>query len=68
MIQFTWGHRFLWEFLTFGGLLNEKTLRPLLAWLIRRGLSGLAMELLRLRLNLIGVREIYREASIQGLI
>ncbi len=67
MIQFTWGHRILWELLTFGGLLNERTLRPLLACLIRRGLAGLAIEILRLPLNRIGVREIYREAAIQGL-
>ncbi len=64
MIQFTWIHRFLWEFLTFGGLFNERSLRPLLAWLIRRGYPGIAMELLRLPLNRIGVREIYKEAAL----
>ena len=67
IIQFTFFHRFLWEFLTFGGLINTKTLRPLLAFLIKNGQSGLAMELLRLPLNLIGVRQIFREASLIGL-
>jgi len=67
IIQYTFLHRCLWEFLTFGGLINTKTLRPLLAFLIKNGQSGLAMELLRLPLNLIGVRLIFREASLIGL-
>ncbi|WP_269605300.1 glycosyltransferase family 2 protein [Prochlorococcus marinus] len=67
IIQYTLFHRCLWEFLTFGGLINTKTLRPLLAFLIKNGQSGLAMELLRLPLNLIGVRQIFREASLIGL-
>jgi glycosyltransferase involved in cell wall biosynthesis len=48
IIQYTWLHRLLWELLTLGGLLNERSLRPLLGWLIRQGKPGLAMELLRL--------------------
>jgi glycosyltransferase involved in cell wall biosynthesis len=67
IIQFTWLHRLLWEVLTLGGLVNERTLRPLLAWLIRRGQPGLAMELLRLPLNRLGVRALYREARAAGL-
>ena len=67
IIQYTFIHLFLWEVLTLGGLINTKTLRPLLAFLIRNGQSGLAMELLRLPLNLIGVRQILREASLIGL-
>ncbi len=67
IIQYTLFHRYLWEFLTFGGLINPKTLRPFLAFLIKRGQPGLAMELLRLPLNLIGVRQIFREASLIGL-
>ena len=51
IIQFTWLHVLLWELLTLGGVLNERSLRPLLAWLIRRGQQGLARELLRLPLN-----------------
>ena len=67
IIQFTWLHRVLWELLTLGGLINERSLRPLLRWLLRRGLSGAAMELLRLPLNRIGVRALFREAKREGL-
>ncbi|MFM1900025.1 MAG: hypothetical protein RLZZ216_601 [Cyanobacteriota bacterium] len=67
IIQFTWLHRLLWELLTLGGLLNERSMRPLLAWLIRRGRPDLAMELLRLPLNRIGVRAMALEARQQGM-
>ncbi|MEI6359690.1 MAG: glycosyltransferase family A protein [Synechococcus sp. ELA619] len=67
IIQFTLLHRLLWELLTLGGLLNERSLRPLLAWLIRQGKPGLALELLRLPLNRIGVRALYAEARAAGL-
>ena len=67
IIQFTWLHVLLWELLTIGGVLNERSLKPLLAWLIRRGQPGLAMELLRLPLNRISVRSMVREAKGQGL-
>ena len=64
IIQYTLIHRILWELLTLGGLINTKTLRPLLDFLIKKGHSRLAMELLRIPLNLIGVRQIYREAKL----
>jgi glycosyltransferase involved in cell wall biosynthesis len=67
IIQYTWLHRILWELLTLGGLLNERSLRPLLGWLIRRGQASLAMELLRLPLNRIGVRALFAAAARQGL-
>ncbi|MCP9926910.1 glycosyltransferase family 2 protein [Cyanobium sp. CH-040] len=67
IIQYTWLHRVLWELLTAGGLINERSLRPLLAWLIRHGRPALAMELLRLPLNRIGVRALFREARQQRL-
>ncbi len=67
IIQYTFIHRFLWEALTFCGIINEVNLRPLLKFLIRRGFSALAMELLRFPLNLINVRQIYREAKLKGL-
>ncbi len=66
IIQFTWLHLFLWEFLTIRGILNERSLRPLLAFLIRNGYAGLAMQLLRIPLNRIGVRELHRQASTNG--
>ncbi|MEB3277257.1 MAG: glycosyltransferase family 2 protein [Cyanobacteriota bacterium] len=62
IIQLTWMHRLLWELLCLGGLINERSLAPLLAWLIRRGRARLAMELLRLPLNRLGVRALYAEA------
>ncbi|MEX0588381.1 MAG: glycosyltransferase family A protein [Cyanobium sp.] len=62
IIQYTWLHRLLWEVLTIGGLLNERSLRPLLAWLIRRGHAGMAMELLRVPLNRLGVRALFAES------
>ena len=67
IIQYTFIHRFLWELLTLGGLINTNSIRPLLAFLLKNGQAGLAMELLRLPLNLIGVRQIFREASLIGL-
>lgn len=67
IIQFTWMHRVLWSVLTLGGLVNERTLKPLLSWLIRRGQPSLALELLRLPLNRLGVEALYREAKASGL-
>jgi GT2 family glycosyltransferase len=67
IIQYTWLHRLLWELLTLGGVLNERSLRPALAWLLRRGQARWAMELLRLPLNRLGVRELFAEAQRQGL-
>jgi glycosyltransferase involved in cell wall biosynthesis len=67
IIQFTWLHRLLWALLTLGGLLNEHSLRPVMAWLIQRGQPSLALELLRLPLNRIGVETLYSEARQAGL-
>ena len=68
IIQFTWLHLFLWEILTIRGMINEKSLRPLLAFLIHQGRPGLAMELLRIPLNRLWVKELYREAYFRGLV
>jgi len=67
IIQYTIWHRLLWELLTLGGLINERSLRPLLGWLIRKGYPGLAMELLRLPLNRLGVRALQHQAHGAGL-
>ena len=67
IIQYTFIHRCLWECLTIGGLINIRTLSPLLTFLIKNGRTRLAMELLRVPLNLIGVRQIFREAALIGL-
>ena len=67
IIQFTWLHRLFWELITLGGLLNERSLRPLLTHLLRHGYSRVAMEILRLPLNLIAVRVLWREAALVGI-
>jgi glycosyltransferase involved in cell wall biosynthesis len=67
IIQFTWLHRLLWEVLTLGGLVNQHSLRPLLRWLIHNGYSGMAMEVLRLPLNRIGVCALFQVAKAEGL-
>ena len=66
IIQYTWLHLLLWNLLTLGGLLNESSLRPLLGWLIRSGKPALALELLRLPLNRIGVHTLFRLARRPG--
>ncbi|MFM7239327.1 MAG: glycosyltransferase family 2 protein [Cyanobium sp.] len=66
IIQYTWLHLLLWNLLTLGGLLNERSLRPLLGWLIRSGKPALALELLRLPLNRIGVHTLFRLARRPG--
>mgnify|MGYP001222225440 CR=1 FL=1 len=67
IIQYTYFHKFLWELLTIGGIINEKSLRPILQLLIKVGVPGVAMQLLRLPLNRIGVRAIFREAHVNRL-
>ncbi|KGG12333.1 MULTISPECIES: glycosyltransferase family 2 protein [Prochlorococcus] len=67
IIQYTFLHRVLWETLTIGGLFNVSRIKPLLYIFIKYGYPALAMEILRIPLNLIGVRAIYREARKLGL-
>ena len=59
MIQMTWLHRILWGTLSLGGLLNEHSLRPLLAWLLKRDRPQLALEIARIFLNWYNVRSVY---------
>lgn len=59
MIQMTWIHRLLWGLLTVGGNLNERTMTPLLQWLIERGKPQLALELARIFLNWYNVKGVY---------
>ena len=67
IIQFTWIHLLLWEALTLGGIVNERSIKPLISWLISQGFHGVAMELLRLPLNRIAVRQLFKEASLIDL-
>lgn len=60
MIQMTWLHLALWGLLSLGGLLNERSLRPLLAWLIQTGKSQLALEIARIFLNWYNVQAVYQ--------
>ncbi|WP_322091336.1 glycosyltransferase family 2 protein [Leptolyngbya sp. Cla-17] len=60
MIQMTWLHRVLWGILSLGGLLNERTLAPLLQWLIDQGKPQLALELARIFLNWYNVQGVYQ--------
>jgi hypothetical protein len=68
MIQMTWIHRLLWGLLSLGGTLNERSLSPLLQWLIDRGKPQLALEIARIFLNWYNVRGVYqayREMQLQ---
>jgi glycosyltransferase involved in cell wall biosynthesis len=60
MIQMTWLHRVLWGILSLGGALNERTMAPLLHWLIDRGKPGFALEVARIFLNRYNVRGVYQ--------
>jgi glycosyltransferase involved in cell wall biosynthesis len=59
MIQMTWIHKILWGTLTLNGFLNERTMLPLLKWLISIGQSRLALELARIFLNWYNVKGVY---------
>ncbi|WP_036483227.1 glycosyltransferase family 2 protein [Myxosarcina sp. GI1] len=59
MIQMTLLHRLLWGILSLEGKLNEKTLKPLLQWLIDRDSPQLAEQVARIFLNWYNVREVY---------
>jgi glycosyltransferase involved in cell wall biosynthesis len=61
MIQMTPLHRVLWGLLSLGGTLNEKTMAPLLQWLIDRGKPQLALEIARIFLNWYNVQGVYAE-------
>ncbi len=60
MIQMTIFHRLLWGILSLNGLLNEKTLSPLLQWLINQGKPQLALEIARIFLNWYNVKGVYQ--------
>ncbi|MGL5065213.1 MAG: glycosyltransferase family 2 protein [Microcoleus sp.] len=63
MIQMTWLHQVLWGVLSLGGTLNERTMRPLLQWLIDRGKPQLALEIARIFLNWYNVKAVYAAGS-----
>jgi glycosyltransferase involved in cell wall biosynthesis len=59
MIQMTWIHRLLWGTLSLGGFINERSLEPLLSWLINQGKPQLALEIARIFLNWYNVQSVY---------
>ena len=63
MIQMTWLHRLLWGLLSLGGRLNERTMAPLLQWLINQGKPQLALEVARIFLNWYNVQGVYAAAT-----
>ena len=66
MIQMTWLHKILWGLLSVGGLLNEKTLGPVMRWLIDSGHPQLSHHVSRIFLYLYNVNAVhaaYREAD-----
>ncbi len=67
MIQFTYAHRILWEILTIFGIINTSNIKPILQVLVDNGHTSIANELLRIPLNLICVREIFKEAQTRGI-
>ncbi|AFY94442.1 glycosyltransferase family 2 protein [Chamaesiphon minutus] len=68
MIQMTVFHRILWNILSLGGLLNERTMKPLLQWSIDRGNPQLAEQFARIFLNQYSVQEVHRayQASLRA--
>ena len=59
MIQMTILHRILWGILSLGGRLNERTLKPVLRWLIEHQKPQLAEQVARIFLNWYNVRGVY---------
>lgn len=59
MIQMTILHRLLWGILSLGGILNERTLKPLLQLLINYGKPQLAEQVARIFLNWYNVQGVY---------
>ena len=62
MIQMTVLHRILWGSLSLGGLLNERTMEPMLRWLISQGYPQLSQELSRVFFKLV-----QRQCGVCGL-
>ena len=60
MIQLTPIHIALWEILCLGGLITIKRLFPLLEFLVNSGKNRVALEIIRIPLNLVYVKELKR--------
>ncbi len=60
MIQLTPFHNLLWEIICLGGLISIKRLLPLLRFLVDSGRNRIALEIVRIPLNSIYVKELRR--------
>lgn len=60
MVQMTVFHRILWNILSLGGALNERTMQPLLKWALDRDRPQLAEQFARIFLNQYSVQEVHR--------
>ena len=60
MIQLTPIHILFWKIICLGGLISIKRLFPLLRFLVNSGRNRIALEILRIPLNLIYVKELRR--------
>ena len=58
MIQLTPIHKLIWQFLCLGGLINIQSLYPLLEFLVSSGKNRLALEIARLPLNFIYIKQL----------
>ena len=58
MIQLTPFHHLLWKILCLGGVINVERLLPLLRFLVKSNRNRLALEILRIPLNLIYVKQL----------
>ncbi|WP_404786126.1 glycosyltransferase family 2 protein [Altericista sp. CCNU0014] len=66
MLQMTALHWLLWGGLSLGGRLNERSLRPLMEWLIRRGQPGIAYQVARIFLNWYSLQGLRQAMHLQG--
>ena len=58
MIQLTPIHNLFWDIISLGGLITIKRLFPLLKFLVNSGRNRMALEIVRIPLNLIYVKEL----------
>ena len=58
MIQLTPLHSLLWQFLCLGGLISVDRIQPLLRFLVKRKETDSGLEILRIPLNLIYIKQL----------
>ena len=60
IIQLTFLHRFLWTLVCLGGMINIRSITPVLKYFVRRGKNSFALELLKIPLNYIYIKQLYK--------